>query len=48
MSRTPRKMCWNTAADTKCGSAIVPFMDNFPKHTQLYQWMTTKPSDLTV
>ena len=29
----------------KCGSAIVPFMDNFPKHTQLYQWMTTKPSD---
>lgn len=32
----------------KCGSAIVPFMDNFPKHTQLYQWMTTKPSDLTV
>ncbi|MBM6663665.1 MULTISPECIES: VirB4-like conjugal transfer ATPase, CD1110 family [Flavonifractor] len=30
----------------KCGSAIVPFMDNFPKHTQLYQWMTTKPSDL--
>ena len=30
----------------KCGSAIVPFMDNFPKHTQLYKLMTTKPSDL--
>ena len=32
----------------KCGSAIVPFMDNFPRHTQLYKLMTTKPSDLTV
>ena len=30
----------------KCGSAIVPFMDIFPKHTQLYKLMTTKPSDL--
>ena len=30
----------------KCGSAIVPFMDNFPRHTQLYKLMTTKPSDL--
>ena len=30
----------------KCGSAIVPFMDTFPKHTQLYKRMTTKPSDL--
>ena len=29
----------------KCGSAIVPFVDNFPRHTQLYQLMTTKPSD---
>ena len=29
----------------KCGSAIVPFMDNFPRHTRLYQLMTTKPSD---
>ena len=29
----------------KCGSAIVPFMDNFPKHTRLYRLMTTKPSD---
>lgn len=29
----------------KCGSAIVPFMDSFPKHTRLYRLMTTKPSD---
>ena len=30
----------------KCGSAIVPFMDNFPKHTKLYQLLTTKPSEV--
>ena len=30
----------------KCGSAIVPFQDNFPRHTRLYQLMTTKASDL--
>ena len=30
----------------KCGSAIVPFEDRFPKDTQLYKLMTTKPSDL--
>lgn len=30
----------------KCGSAIVPFMDSFPKHTQLYKLMTTKPSEM--
>ena len=29
----------------KCGSAIVPFVDYFPKN-KLYQMMTTKPSDL--
>ena len=28
----------------KCGSAIVPFMDNFPKN-RLYRRMTTRPSD---
>ena len=28
----------------KCGSAIVPFMDNFPKN-RLYKLMTTTPSD---
>ena len=29
----------------KCGSAIVPFVNHFPRHTRLYQMMTTKPSD---
>ena len=28
----------------KCGSAIVPFMDNFPKN-RLYKLMTTRPAD---
>ena len=30
----------------KCGSAVVPFMDSFPRHTQLYKLMTTKPSEM--
>ena len=30
----------------KCGSAIVPFMDNFPKNTQLYKLMSTKFSEV--
>ena len=29
----------------KCGSAIVPFEDRFPRDTELYQLMTTRPSD---
>ena len=29
----------------KCGSAIVPFVDNFPKHTRLSQLMSTKPNE---
>lgn len=29
----------------KCGSAIVPFMDSFPRGTKLYQMMTTRPAD---
>ena len=29
----------------KCGRAIVPFVNHFPRHTRLYQMMTTKPSD---
>lgn len=31
----------------KCGSAIVPFMDSFPRNTQLYHLMSTKLSDLS-
>ena len=26
----------------KCGSAIVPFVNNFPKNTRLYKLMSTK------
>lgn len=29
----------------KCGSAIVPFADRFPRDTKLYQLMTTKFSE---
>ena len=29
----------------KCGSAIVPFLDVFPKHTRLYKLMSTKLSE---
>ena len=31
----------------KCGSAIVPFMDSFPRNTQLYHLMSTRLSDLS-
>ena len=31
----------------KCGSAIVPFMDNFPRHTQLYKLMLAQVSPTT-
>ena len=31
----------------KCGSAIVPFMDHFPRNTQLYKLMTTRLSDMS-
>ena len=30
----------------KCGSAIVPFVDVFPKDTRLYQLMSTRPSGI--
>ena len=30
----------------KCGSAIVPFLDNFPRN-RLYQLMTTRPSEMS-
>ena len=29
----------------KIGGALVPFVNNFPKDTQLYRLMTTKPSE---
>jgi type IV secretory pathway VirB4 component len=30
----------------KCGSNIVPFVDNFPKDTKLYRLMSTKPDEV--
>ena len=32
----------------KCGSAIVPFIDNYPRDTALYKLMTTKLSEVEV
>ena len=29
----------------KVGSALVPFVNKFPKNTQLYRLMTTKPGE---
>ena len=31
----------------KCGSAIVPFVNSFPKRTRLYKLLSTKLSDLS-
>jgi hypothetical protein len=31
----------------KCGSDIVPFVDNFPKDTKLYRLMSTKPGEVS-
>ena len=48
-SHTARTMLANSeflVGLIKCGSAIVPFMDNFPKN-RLYRLMTTRPSDLS-
>lgn len=30
----------------KCGNSMVPFVDNFPKNTKLYQLMSTKPGEI--
>lgn len=29
------------------GNVILPFVDRFPKDTELYRIMTTKPSEMT-
>lgn len=46
------QMSYITNADAGCGllrygSALVPFVNRFPKDTQLYRLMTTKPSDFS-
>lgn len=30
----------------KCGKNIVPFIDNFPTHTKLYELMSTRPGEI--
>lgn len=32
----------------RIGSAVVPFVNKFPKDTELYRLMTTKPRETTV
>ena len=44
------QMSYITNADTGCGlikygSALVPFINRFPKNTKLYELMTTKPGE---
>ena len=28
------------------GNVIIPFVDRFPKHLELYRYMTTKPEEV--
>lgn len=47
---SPRQMSYVTNAEAGCGlikygSALVPFINRFPKDTKLYQLMTTKPGE---
>lgn len=44
------QMSYITNADAGCGlikygNTLVPFINKFPKDTELYRLMTTKPSD---
>ena len=44
------QMSYITNADAGCGlikygSALVPFVNRFPRDTKLYQLMTTKPGE---
>jgi type IV secretory pathway VirB4 component len=47
---SPEQMSYITNADAGCGlirygSALVPFVNRFPKNTELYRLMTTKPTE---
>ena len=47
---SPEQMSYVTNADAGCGllrygSALVPFVNRFPKNTELYKLMTTKPGE---
>ena len=50
LSISDEQMSYITNADAGCGlikygSSLVPFINQFPKDTKLYQLMTTKPTD---
>ena len=47
---SPEQMSYITNADAGCGlikygSALVPFVNRFPKNTKLYELMTTTPGE---
>ena len=47
---SPEQMSYVTNAEAGCGllrygSALVPFVNRFPKDTELYRLMTTKPGE---
>lgn len=49
---SPEQMGYITNADEGCGllrygSALVPFVNRFPRDTKLYKLMTTKPSEIS-
>lgn len=50
LSISDEQMSYITNADAGCGlikygSSLVPFINQFPEDTKLYQLMTTKPTD---
>ena len=47
---SPEQMSYVTNADAGCGlmrygSALVPFINKFPRDTKLYELITTKPGE---
>ncbi len=52
LSISSEQMSYITNADAGCGlikygSALVPFINRFPRQTRLYKLMTTKPSEIS-
>jgi hypothetical protein len=53
LSISSEQMSYITNADAGCGlikygSALVPFINRFPRQTRLYKLMTTKPGEETL
>ena len=49
ISRTRLTSCLNTEAGEGLifyGNVVLPFVDRFPKDTELYRVMTTKPEEV--